>query len=319
MKRNFLSYILRMFLFYALIVFLPLEYSMILGAAFFSVTAMAASFGSMALMTVIGVLLFSLFSEDFILGAIMVLSFVIPGWIEGVMLRRKKSLSATLAAATVARGGMLLACYTRMSVLENTTIKELIIGDAPAELAKNFADRGYPEEMSEHLNEIFDFMGNMIPAVIIISALSFAFLTIACTKLFTRRTPFIFAGIRKLSEIKTDISFTSGALLIAVLTFFVNDDYKIIFLNCLYVLWGIYTATGFAFLYRLVKKGLKHRGVSFLISAIVSGFSFGVILPLMGLIGSFFKTDFDKRTETGEKTEEINQNNDYNDEERKED
>ena len=317
MKRSFLSNILRIFLFYALVAFLPLEYLMIIGAAIFSVTAMASTFGSLIWMSAIGVLVFGLFSGDFALGAFTALSFVIPGWIQGVLIRKRNSLSSIITFTTITRGVFLLICYNRMAALKNKSIGDMITGTASAELAENFSKGDYPEEMLNMLKDVIKLAQSMTPAIIAISALSFAFLSLCCVKFFLRKTPFVFAGIRKLSEIKADLSFTLGSVIIVALSFIVESDYKIVLFNASYVLWYIFSAIGFAFIYRVVKRGVKHRGLAFLSALLVSVFSLGMILPVMGIVSSFVKTDFDKKLEAAEDI--VNETEENEDEERKDD
>ncbi len=294
MKNNFFAYILRMLAFYALIALLPIEFTMIIGASLFAVAALASSVTSLLVMTVIGVIIFSMFSTDFISGLLTVLAFVIPGCLQGIMIRGRKSLSGILAVTTIARGGLLLLAYDRMADMENQTIKDMILGETPEYLLEKLSKEGYGEEVIEMFSSGLEVVGNMIPSAIVISALSFAFLSLAFTKLYTRRTPLLFAGMRKFSDIKADVSLTLASMLIIAALFFVDAEFKIVLVNCLYVLYCIFTVTGFAFAYRVLKKALKSRGAAFAISCVIGIFSFGLLMPVMGIVGSFVKTDFDK-------------------------
>lgn len=304
MKNSFLAYIIRMIALYALIAFLPLEYSLILGASFFSMAAIASSFGSIAIMTVIGIIMFSFMSVDFLSGALLALSFIVPGIIQGIMIRGRKSLSSVVSVTAIARGALLLTYYNRISGLEKMSIKDLLIGDAPYYLTDKLGEAGLPEEALDLIPQMIEFAEGIIPSTIAISALSFAFLSIGCTKLFAKRTPLLFAGMRKLSDIRLDISFVAITFAVAAISFFAEGNFLLVLINCLYVFYVIYLAAGFAFTYRLIKKGLKHRGASFIISLVIMFASFGIIMPLMGVIGAFFKTDYEQFLENNEKNNE---------------
>ena len=311
MKGNFLTYIIKMIVLYALIAFLPMEYTMILGASFFAVSSVISTPGSLAVMTAIGILMFSLFSADFLSGILVALSFIVPGIIQGFMIRGRKSLSSGIATVATARGALLLLYYDRMSDISNIGIKDMLIGNVPGEFIEKLNGEGVSKEVLDIIPEMIEFAGKMIPSVIVISALSFAFLSIGCTKLLTRNTPLLFAATRKLSDIKLDVSFVIVTFAATLLSFFVKGSLLVILLNCIYVFYVIYFAAGFAFTYRLLKKGLKNKLVAFLVTGVITLISFGMIMPLMGIIGAFIKTDYENFTENKEELK--------TDEERKED
>lgn len=293
MNKNFTAYLGNMILIFALIAFLPSELSMIVGAAVFAIAAMGMPFGLLFAVAAVCSLIFAFLTVDFHIGILMALSFIIPGWIEGILIRKRCSLSTLISVTAVTRSGLLLAYYNQMAFLENLSIKELLFGDFSKDFMNEIKLAGYPEEFANMAEGMLEMMKEMLPSVIFISGLSFAFLSIACIKFMSRRTPFVFDGIRKLSDIKMDVSFTICAIIISIMAFY-KSEMQFMFINCFYVIYVIYVAAGFAFLYRLIKKGLGRPVVSFIITAIIGFVSFGFILPIMGIIGSFVKSDFDK-------------------------
>ena len=256
MKKNVTRHILSAIILFFIIALLPSEFTMILGSAVFATAALGLPFKALLGGAVICTWIFSLTSADFGTGILLSLAFIIPGWIEGVLLRRRRSLSAVISVTAIARSGLLLLCYDRMASAENTTIKEFIFGDIPERMLNELKIAGESEEVIELMGKMLEMMENMLPSAIVATGLSFAFLSLACTKFMTRNMPLVFLGMRKFSDIRIDISFTVCAIIISALACF-ETNMQVVFINCLYVIYVVYTAAGFAFVYRLIKKGIK--------------------------------------------------------------
>ncbi|MBQ2942238.1 MAG: DUF2232 domain-containing protein [Clostridia bacterium] len=310
MDKNFASYITGIMLLFFLIAFLPSELSMIIGSAVFAIAAIGMPFGFLFGGAALCSLIFAFMTADFLTGIIMALAFIIPGWAEGFMIRKRCSLSGIISVTAILRSGFLLLCYDRMAGLERVTIREFIFGSGPEEFLSELTETGYPEELLEVATNMWNIMGDMLPSVIVISGLSFAFFSLVCTKFMTRRTPVVFYGIRKLSDIRMDLSFTVCAVVIGILAFS-GLKMQVVFINCLYVIYVLYMASGFALLYRLIFKGIRRPAVSFIITLIMGVMSFGFLLPVMGIIGSFIKdknNNSDSEEKPAEEKEENNEN-----------
>ncbi len=299
MNRNFVSYIISIATLFAFIALIPSELSMIIGAGAVCAAAIGLPFGFMAGIALVCLVVFALFSVNFSLGIFMAASVILPGWIMGVLIRKRRNISVILSGTALVRSGLMLLCYKEMADIESTTIKNLIMGESPSELIYIAETTGAPANTEEILTKMWEFMGEIIPAVVLISGLSFAFFALICTKLMTRRAPIIFSGIRKVSDIKMDVSFTVCALIICALAF-IKTEFQIMFVNCFYVIYIIYLISGFAFLYRILKKAIKAPVAAFAITFVINMFTFGMLLPIMGIIGSFIKTDYDKIVENTE-------------------
>ena len=309
MKRNIFSQIGSLILLFFLASMFPSELGIIIGGAIFTMLAIGMPFRFMAPIGAVAVIIYGFTFYDFKLGIYMGLSFVLSGWIQGVLVRRRKGLGVILTTGTLIRGTFLLAVYSRLSDIEKVSIKDLLLGEPPTEMYEKLAELGYNEEMSAMFTEMWEFMGNLIPAVIIISALTYAFLSLGFAKFFLRKMPIVFAGIKKYSDIKPEVPFTICAVLITVLAFF-EGEFEIILLNSAYVLYIIYMAFGFAFLMRLLNKGIRKTVVSFFLTLLIAILTFGLLLPLFGIVSAFIPEHIEEKESFNETSEEINENED---------
>ena len=316
MKRNIFSQIGSLVLLFVIASLFPSELGIIIGGAVFTILAIGMPLRFLAPVGAVAVIIYGFTFYDFKLGMYMALSFVLSGWAQGTLIRSRKGLGSILTAGTLIRGTFLLAAYSRLSDIEKINIKDLLKGEPPAEMYEVMAELGYGEEMSGAFAEMWDFFGNLIPAVIIVSALTYAFLSVGFAKFFLRKMPVAFAGIKKYSDIKPDIQFTICALLIMVFAFF-KGDFEVILLNSAYVLYVIYMAFGFAFIMRLINKGVRKTAVSFFLTLIIAIVTFGFVLPFVGIVSAFVPEHNEEKESFNETSEDINENNE--DEIRKDD
>ncbi len=295
MEKHVKRHILSVIIMFLIIALLPSEFTMIVGSAIFATATFGLPFRAIVGGAVICTWIFSLTSADFGTGILLSLSFVIPGWIEGILLKRRRSLSTVISFTAIARSGLLLLCYDRMASLEGVTIKDFVFGDIPISFLDELKAAGETEETIKLLADIWNVLGNMLPSMIMIVGLSFAFLSLALTKYLIGQNGYTFLGMRKFSDIRMDISFTLCAIIICVFAF-VETEMQNVLVNSFYVICVIYATAGFAFVYRLIKKGVNIPIAAFLLTALTGLISCGIIFPVMGIIGSFVRTDFDKET-----------------------
>lgn len=299
MKKDWISYVGTMVILFGLIALFASDLSMIIGAVIFAFSGVGMPFGAIAALSLICMGIFAIISSDIAGGIILSLGFIIPGLLMGYMIRKKSSLSMIIGIGTFFRALLTTLYYYRISLLEATTIRELLTGVAFSGLEAEFSNAGLSEEVKLLMEKSIEFAKDIIPSTIIISSLGFAFMTLLATKLMLRKMPGVFSGIRRLRNIKMDASVTVCTILLFIGMFFVEGEFLKILINLNYLLYTIYAYSGFAFILRNIKRGIKSEGLSLLLTVVTGAVSFGLLYVISGLIGSFIpiKEEFIKEKE----------------------
>ncbi len=298
MRKNWISYVGTMVLLFGAVAFFGSDLSMVIGAVFFAVSAAGMPLGANIVPLALCIGIFTYITGNFVLGLLISLGFIIPGILTGIMIRKKVPLSMIIGSATFARFVLLGLYYYRISLMESTTVKELLTGEAVfgiKELTLNF---GHEQEITEMAERFTEFMGEIIPAVFMISSLSFCMLTLLGTKIMVKNTPLLFKGIRRMRNIKMDISFTLGAIILFVLMFFAEGEFFLILVNLNYFIYVIYLYAGFAFIFRSIKRVVPSSVLSVVLTLVLGMVSFGIIYVLAGIIGSFIPLKDEIKKET---------------------
>lgn len=287
MRKDWISYVGTMVLLFGAIALFGSDLSMVIGAAIFAVSMVGMPIGAIVIPAILCIGIFAFMTESFTMGLLISLGFIVPGIMIGIMIRKKASLSMIIGSATFARFLLLGLYYYELSIMGSTTVKALLTGGVASGFSESFAELGYGEETLAYLERFIEFTGEIIPAVIMISSLGFVILTILVTKFMLRKMPALFSGIRRLRDIKMDISFTLGAILLFILMFFTEGKALPILMNLNYLMYVIYMYAGFAFIFRNIKKAVPSTPVSVLLTLIAGVVSFGILYVIAGIIGSF--------------------------------
>lgn len=263
------------------------ELTMIILSCVFMVAALIFPAGMTLLAAVICTLLYALMSVDMAGGAIMALGLILPAAAMSMAVKKGQSLSVVLGAGTFVRAAALFSYYYYESVLSHNTIQNLLVGDFPENLTKQMTQTGYSSIEIGIIRSVWDYMGNLIPAIVLTSALIFSFLTFAAVKSMIRRSGMVFSGIRNFKDMRADKLFTVFALILFVSAFFTEGAVNIITLNALYFMYVIYLGCGAASFVRFLKKIIKRNFAVGLITAIIGIFTFGTVFVPLGIISSF--------------------------------
>lgn len=256
-------------------------------AALFTVAALLFPFGITAAAGALCTFIYAFLSVDMASGAIQALSFILPATVMAAALKRKGTLSYVVSAGTASRAAMLVLYYYHTSVAAHTTVKELMTGGLSETLSYQLSAMGYDTAVEETALSIAEFAGNLIPAVILTSALVFAFLTFAMLKVVIRRTGGMLFGIRPMGEICADRGFALAAVLVFAVSFFTEGTVSYVLLNALYFIYVIFMGFGIAATTRLLKKLFKHGAPAFVLSAVVAFVTGGVVPAIFGIVSPF--------------------------------
>lgn len=263
------------------------EITLIIAAAVFTVAALLFPLGATAVAAFVCVAIYAFLTQDPAAGAIMALSFVLPATAMAFALRMRRGLAAVIGAGTAANAFATLMLYYYESLKAHTTVINLLSVKVPEALSGQMTSMGYKEQEIHMIESLWKSMSELIPSIIMISALVFSFLTFAVAKAIIKRTGGKLVNIRDFMDMRADISFTIFAMVLTVAAFFASGTALNIILNALYFIYVIYIAFGAASAVRAFKKLTKHTFPAALITIMIGFFTLGTGLALMGVISSF--------------------------------
>lgn len=290
MKKGLGSYVGAMTITFALIALFPSEISTWIGAIIFVFVGAIMPLGINLLLGGVAVSLFAFFSADVTLGMFMGLSYVLTGMIEGMVLRRQKGYATIVASGSIVRLLTMSFAYYYMSRVQNTTIRDLLLGGMPEAFEEYMKGAGYSPD-PEVIKGSLEVMEMMLPSVFCIIAIIFAFSSFAGAMFVLKRRKVRFLWIRPFAEIKMDKIVTVFFLLLIILSLNMEGNLQVVLLNTVYVLCLVYAICGVAALVKLIKTKIKSGGIAALIIAVSGILTAGLIYPFSGIAASLVRKD----------------------------
>lgn len=292
MKKGMTSYVGALAITFALIALFPSEISMWIGAIIFVFMGAVMPLGINFLLGGIAVTLFSVMSGNMLLGAVLALSYVLTGISEGLCIKNQKSYSVTVIVGSLVRLGTMSLYYYCMSLVAKTTVRDMILGGVPKAFEEYLksADHIVNDELMAQSLKLVEMM---LPSMLCITAITFAFVAFAGAMFILKRRHIRFAWIRQFRDIKMDKAVTACYILMMAAAFVAEGNFKVILLNAVYVLSAVYTLCGIAAMIKLVKENakIKSTGMTVLIIVVSGIFTMGLIYPILGIAASFIRKD----------------------------
>ncbi len=266
------------------------ELMTIVCAALFSVSALLFPVGITVAEGVLCIFEFALLSMDSVSGVIRAFAFIVPALTMTIALKKGRSLSHIVSAGTLSRGVMLTLYYYYESVMAHTTIRSMMLVDISKLLIYRLEAMGFDTSAPDASVGIVALAGNMIPVLILSSALVFAFLTAALITTIVRRTGGKIPKVRPVGEICADRSFSLAAVLVCVAAYFIRQGTaSYVLLNAFYFNAVIFFGFGLAATTRILKRFIKHGFPAFLLAVVIAFMSGGGVPVLLGIVSPFVK------------------------------
>lgn len=287
MKRSSLPFIGLMVTVFFLIALFQSPITMYLGGILFALAALQAPWFILAFLAFCAIFVFSLLFEHILAGGYLALTFILPGIVIGQWIRQKRSLSECVAFGAAAYLLPELLFLRQISIFNQTTIRDMLM-QSTKEYTAAYIER-YGEEAGKMLEPFVSLYEDLLPAILVISAITFSFLLLAAVKYIMRRQGMPPYWMRPLSWMKMSPAFTALGLLSVLGAYAAEGAPALILLNVAVVLAVLYTATGLAFSVRLLKKRVPSN-VLCAVAIILAWFlTSGALYLFMGIIASFTK------------------------------
>lgn len=261
----------------------------ILVSGLFIVSAIIFPGSVFAVASVICVLLYALVSQHMITGALVAVAFILPSFAMAVAVKRRCGLEGILAAGTFTRAVTVFGYYYFISVFTHTTVKDVLVGTIPSSLLERASELGYSDAQLDALRSSWELFGDLLPMYIGVAALLFSFLSFAFAKAIIKRTGGKLEYVPDFSDMRLSPGFSCVACIIALVGIFASGSLEMIMINTLDFMYVLFMIYGFAAVYRLIKKIIKHRAVGFLLAAAVGLFTLGIVPAGAGIIATITK------------------------------
>lgn len=303
-NRRLFSYIGMMLITFMLISIFPSQIGLWIAAVIFAVSAYGQPIGLLSLISVLCMFVFGYMSNDFFGGILGILPVIAAGIAVGLSIRSKKTLSAAMVFGSVAYLLPFLCETYYLSVINKTTITELLT--EPIRLAGQTLGEELGEELSasalqgaagqelsgllsKGTENVATLVEGLLPALFIISAAEVALIAVYGARAVLRRTVGSEAveSLRPFAEIRLYPSISILTILFAVLLFFTEGTVRVLIANALLLFSAMFYVAGLALAAKLLRRVIGMRPVRVIILAL-AGMFIGIVYPVLGLVGSFF-------------------------------
>lgn len=265
------------------------QIAMILVSGLFIVSALIFPGSIFAVASVICVILYALVSPHMITGAFVALTFILPSFAMAVAVKRRCGLEGILAVGTLTRAVTVFGYYYFISVFAHTTVKDVLVGKIPSALLERASELGYSDAQLDVLRSSWELFGDLLPMYIGVAALLFSFLSFAFAKSIIKRTGGKLEYVSDFSDMRLSLGFSCSMVIIAFAAVFAQGSFEMIILNTINFMYAVFMLYGFAAVYRLIKKIIKHRAVGFLLTVAVGLFSLGIVPAGAGMLATITK------------------------------
>lgn len=288
MKKELISNMFILVMFFAFTLLLQPDISIYLGAVFVLIATLLPS-GFNIMISLISALIVVFFAPSIQDGLIITLGFVVPAIVQGAAIRKNKSLSFIIGAGTLARAVSLFLYYYHVSCTHHTTIRELLVGSFSEEMMLDFVKMGYSEESIKIIEDMWEFASGLIPSIVLISSVSFSAIVFVSARFILKRSKIIFPNIRNFVDIRLEPSFAIFIIAVFAALFFTEGEFFSIVSNMAYFLLPVCMVAGICSFVRFFRKNGQSK-IVIAFSAVFFGIvSFGSVYLILGIISSFMK------------------------------